>query len=53
VVNVTDRPNIHMRLIPFEFLFRHFALCSSNRTDLIDKIPAAPTSWLFRRSRFR
>jgi hypothetical protein len=25
---VTNRPNIHMRLITLEFLFRHLAICS-------------------------
>src|SRR5271156_3032440 len=28
VVNVTNRPDIHVRLIPFEFLFRHRSSCS-------------------------
>jgi len=31
MVNVTNRPNIHMRLAALEFLFRH-PLCSSNQS---------------------
>jgi hypothetical protein len=26
MIDVTDRPHIHVRLIPFKFLFRHCSL---------------------------
>ena len=32
VINVTNRPNVHVRLIAFEFLLRHRLLSSSNQS---------------------
>jgi hypothetical protein len=31
---VTNRPDVHMRLVALEFLLRHFALCSSDQNSL-------------------
>jgi hypothetical protein len=34
MVNVTNRPDVYMRLRALEFLLRHFVLCSSNQNSL-------------------
>jgi hypothetical protein len=33
MVNVTNRPDVYMRLIALEFLLRH-SLCSSNQNSI-------------------